>query len=57
MTSYYIGGSMGGILPAGVWAHTGWPGCVALVVAVQAAAVVVTQAAWPRHTPAPAMQP
>ena len=57
VTSYYIGGSMGGILPAGVWAHGGWPGCVALVVAVQAAAVVVTQSAWPRHTPAPAMSP
>jgi YNFM family putative membrane transporter len=57
VTSYYIGGSMGGILPASVWAHAGWSGCVALVVAVQVAAVVVTQAAWPRHTPAPAMPP
>ena len=57
VTSYYVGGSMGGILPAGVWAHAGWPGCVALVVAVQAAAVAVTQAAWPRHTRAPAMPP
>ena len=55
VTSYYVGGSMGGILPAGVWAHAGWPGCVGLIVAVQAAAVVVTQAVWPRYTPAPAV--
>ena len=54
VTSYYIGGSLGGVLPAGIWAHLGWPGCVGLVVAVQAAAVAVTQTVWPRHTSAPA---
>ena len=49
MTSYYIGGSLGGLLPAGIWAHAGWPGCVALVLGVQAAAMLVTQLVWPRH--------
>ena len=55
VTSYYVGGSLGGVAPAGVWAHLGWPGCVALVVAVQAVALLVTQAVWPRHTSVPAV--
>ena len=52
VTSYYVGGSLGGLLPAGIWAHAGWPGCVALVLGVQAAATLVTQLVWPRHPPA-----
>ncbi|MDQ6830028.1 MAG: MFS transporter [Gemmatimonadota bacterium] len=32
---YYIGGSVGGVLPAAAWGWGGWPACVALVVAVQ----------------------
>ena len=55
VTSYYIGGSLGGVLPAGVWAHMGWLGCVGLVVAVQGAAVLVTQSVWPPHIPAQAV--
>jgi len=56
VTCYYVGGSLGGILPASVWRHLGWPGCVALVLAVQCAAVLVTQTVWPRHAglPSPA---
>jgi len=53
VTCYYVGGSLGGILPASIWHHLGWPGCVALVLAVQAAATLVTQAAWPVHPPVP----
>ncbi len=53
VTCYYVGGSLGGVLPASVWHHVGWPGCVALVLAVQAAATLVTQAAWPRQAPLP----
>ncbi len=49
VTSYYIGGSLGGLLPGGIWAHAGWPGCVALVLGVQLAAMLVTQLVWPRH--------
>ena len=44
---YYVGGSLGGIVPAGPWHHAGWPGCVALILAVQAAALLVTQRVWP----------
>ncbi|TMJ28892.1 MAG: MFS transporter, partial [Alphaproteobacteria bacterium] len=34
VTWYYIGGSVGGALPGLIWGRTGWPGCVAMVVAV-----------------------
>ena len=30
VTTYYIGGALGGVLPAGLWRTAGWPGCVAL---------------------------
>jgi YNFM family putative membrane transporter len=30
VTIYYIGGALGGFVPAGVWRAAGWPGCVAL---------------------------
>ena len=48
VTCYYVGGSLGGLAPASIWSHAGWPGCVALVFAVQAAAVALTWLAWPR---------
>jgi predicted MFS family arabinose efflux permease len=35
VTFYYIGGSFGGTAPGWLWTTFGWPGCVALVVAVQ----------------------
>jgi predicted MFS family arabinose efflux permease len=35
VTFYYIGGSAGGLVPAGIWHEYGWPGCVAVVAAVQ----------------------
>jgi len=28
--SYYVGGTVGGVLPALAWRYAGWPGCVAL---------------------------
>ena len=53
VTSYYIGGSLGGLAPASIWAHAGWPGCVLLVLLVQVAAVVLTWLAWPREMALP----
>jgi len=50
-TFYYAGGSVGAALPAALWNRGGWPGCVGLIVAVQAAGVVVAFTQW---TPAPA---
>ncbi len=55
-TFYYVGGSVGGSLPALFWARWGWPGCVFMVVAVQMALAVVSMTFWPsgpaggRHT-------
>ncbi|NKF22442.1 MFS transporter [Solimonas marina] len=31
VTSYYLGGSVGGVLPAPLWTHFGWAGVVALI--------------------------
>lgn len=50
VTCYYVGGSLGGVAPAGIWSHFGWPGCVLLVLLVQAGALAVTWLAWPRQT-------
>ncbi len=50
VTSYYIGGSLGGIAPGGIWSRVGWPGCVGLIVLVQAAAVTLAWLVWPRST-------
>jgi len=42
---YYAGGSLGGTAPGWLWQAFGWPGCVALVVAVQ---MVIAGVAWTR---------
>ena len=41
--TYYVGGSVGAILPGLTWDAGGWPACVAMVIAMQAlmAAVIV----------------
>jgi predicted MFS family arabinose efflux permease len=46
VTTYYVGGSVGGLLPGFLWARVGWPGCVALVAVVQGAALVVARMYW-----------
>ncbi len=28
---YYVGGSLGGVVPAAAWSHAGWPGVVGLI--------------------------
>ena len=43
---YYIGGSLGGVAPAGLWRRFGWAGCVWLCVAIEAAMLVVALATW-----------
>jgi len=34
VSTYYVGGALGGILPGGLWRAFGWPGCVALACAM-----------------------
>jgi predicted MFS family arabinose efflux permease len=48
---YYVGGSLGGILPAGLWRWAGWPGCVGLAVFVQLVVVAIATRFW-REPPA-----
>lgn len=43
---YYVGGAVGGVLPALAWAVGGWPACVALVAAVQAATIALAWRFW-----------
>jgi predicted MFS family arabinose efflux permease len=45
-TFYYIGGSVGGSIPALVWNRGGWPACVALVVLVQLLTASIAWLAW-----------
>jgi YNFM family putative membrane transporter len=54
--SYYIGGTVGGVLPALAFRHFGWPGCVGLIVFVQVSAAVLTALGWrplPKADPIP----
>ncbi len=53
---YYVGGGLGAVLPAPVWRHAGWPGCVAVIVAaivLMAAAIALTFRAPAALRPAP----
>ena len=43
VTFYYAGASAGSSGPARLWAAHGWPGCVALIVCVQATLAAI---AW-----------
>lgn len=43
---YYLGGSIGGVLPSAIWSHAGWLGCVTLVILMQAAIAVIAWKAW-----------
>jgi predicted MFS family arabinose efflux permease len=54
VTFYYLGGSFGAALPAPLWPLAGWPGCVALLVLVQFAAMVLIAAYWRGRTVIPA---
>ena len=46
VSSYYVGGALGGIVPALAWRAGGWPACVAMVAAVQVATIALARRAW-----------
>lgn len=48
---YYVGGSVGAVLPGGIWAHAGWTGCVALLIVTMACAAALTLWGWAKHRP------
>jgi MFS family permease len=45
-TCYYAGGSLGGAVPALIWPHGAWPGCVAFIVGVQLVMLTIAYACW-----------
>ena len=45
-TFYYIGGSVGAALPGLAWHIAGWPGCVAMVIAMLIVMATVVSLAW-----------
>lgn len=45
-TSYYVGGSVGGAVPASLWNAGGWPACVAFVIAAEVATFAIALAVW-----------
>lgn len=46
VTTYYVGGALGGLLPAPLWRVFGWPGVMALVLMVAAGMVLIARTAW-----------
>ena len=46
VTSFYVGGSMGALLPGFAWNAGGWPACIAMVVAMLAAMALIAALAY-----------
>jgi VIT1/CCC1 family predicted Fe2+/Mn2+ transporter len=44
--SYYIGGSVAGVLPGVLWHYGQWKACVALIVLVQLVTVAIAGGIW-----------
>ncbi len=49
VTCFYIGGSFGAFLPGLAWDIAGWPGCVAMVVAMLAVMASIVALVWPER--------
>lgn len=43
---YYVGGALGGVVPAFAWRLGGWTACVAFIGAVQVTTLLVARRAW-----------
>jgi predicted MFS family arabinose efflux permease len=43
---YYIGGSAGAFLTGLAWDRTGWDGCIATIVVMQAIIAVIVATTW-----------
>jgi MFS transporter, YNFM family, putative membrane transport protein len=53
VSCYYVGGSVGGVVPGLAWNAAGWPGCVALTALVLVAMAAIVWAAWGDASTAP----
>lgn len=43
---YYLGGVVGSVVPGFFWQQAGWPGCVAIILCMQAGVVVTAGKLW-----------
>ena len=43
---YYLGGFAGSVLPGLLWKHAGWSGCVAIMLCMQAMAIMIAKRWW-----------
>jgi len=43
---FYIGGTLGSVIPGLFWSVVGWPGCVAFVLAVQLLTAAIVYLNW-----------
>jgi MFS transporter, YNFM family, putative membrane transport protein len=48
VTAFYVGGSMGALLPGLAWSAAGWPACVAMALAMLAIMTVIATLAYRR---------
>lgn len=46
ISSYYLGGFAGSVLPGLIWQRAGWPGCVAIIFCVQLLTVLIVRKFW-----------
>jgi hypothetical protein len=53
ISSYYIGGTVGGIVPGLLWKYGGWHMCAALVLGILALAGLAAIFGWGVRPPAP----
>lgn len=51
LTAYYLGGSFGAVVPALLWNHWGWQGCVALIIGFQLLSLLIALPGWRPLTP------
>jgi predicted MFS family arabinose efflux permease len=51
--SYYVGGTVGGILPGLLWKAGGWPGCAAMILAFLAVAAMLAFVGWQKRSAVP----
>jgi len=60
VTSFYLGGSVGGALGGVAWVYGGWPACVALMAVMLTLVATIVATTWSRdagHPPPTAMEP
>jgi predicted MFS family arabinose efflux permease len=48
VTSFYMGGSMGAVLPGLAWSSGGWPACIAMAVAMLSLMALIAALAYAR---------